>query len=103
MTDQADQPAQPSRPVKGKLGPLLLLALLISAIFVAWQIHEAFFAREPPAPHRPPSPRRKDWLPAVQAGGLPGELTGNPLVAEGIEAPPARQHCACGSHTEMTK
>jgi len=84
MTDQADQPVAPSsRPGRGA-HPLILLALLVVAIFAAWQVHEAFFDGHSTAPPRRAGARSD--RPSDSPEGLSvADLLADPFAGEGTE------------------
>lgn len=84
MTDQADQPAAPSRRPSRGARPLILLALLVVAIFVAWQVHGAFFDEHSTAPPRRVGarPDRPADPPGIRSAV---NLLTHPLAGEGID------------------
>lgn len=84
MTDQADQPAAPSGSPGRSVRPLILLALLVVAIFVAWQVHEAFFDEHSTAPPRRAGARPD--RPGDSSQGLSvADLLADPFAGDGID------------------
>lgn len=84
MTDQANRPKRAAGKARRKAGHLILLALLGSAIFAAWQVHVTVFDKERDGQYRvPPAGARPTW-PEQGARSL-DELMASPLAAEGIE------------------
>ncbi len=84
MTDQADQPAAPSRRPSRAPRPLILLALLVVAIFAAWQVHEAFFDEHSTAPPRRAGARPD--RPGDSSQGLSvADLLADPFAGDGID------------------
>lgn len=84
MTDQADRPAMPSRRASRGARPLILLALLVVAIFAAWQVHEAFFDEHSTSPLRRVGARSDQ--PSDSSEGLSvAELLADPFAGDGID------------------
>ncbi len=83
MTDQANRPQRAAGKARRKAGHLILLVLLGSAIFAAWQVHIAVFDKKRDARRVPPTGARLTW-PDQGARSL-DELRTSPLAAEGIE------------------